>query len=94
MFWKVNSPTHTNTRWLNPCYVGIAIALFVLSAAVGVTIDGGFMIWTPSTSSAVLYFILLPTARALSFVGFLLVLFALILLFAAVGTIPPIMAKY
>ena len=40
---KVKNATHTNTT-LNCGYVGIAIVLFVLGAAVGVTMGGGFMI--------------------------------------------------
>ena len=44
-----------------------------------------------NTSSAT--FLLLPTTRVLLSKGLLLILSALILLFAAVGTVPPVMAE-
>ena len=62
----------------------------MLNTAVGITIGGGFVIGTPNTPSTASIFFVLSTARALSFVGLLLVLSVLILLFAAVETIPPV----
>ena len=66
----------------------------MLCAAVSVTMGGGLVICRPNTSSATSILVLLPTARALSSVGLLLVLSALVLLFAAIGSIPPVMADH
>ena len=65
-FWKVKSIAHTNTRGLNCGNIGISISLFVLGAAVGVTMSGGFVIRTPNISSATILRYLSPiTDRAL-----------------------------
>ena len=66
----------------------------MLVAAVGVTTGAVFVTRTPNTSSAIFILHLLPTARALSCVGLLLVLSALVMMFAVVMTTIPIMAKY
>ena len=91
---KVKSATLTNIRGLNCGYVDIVIVFFVLGVAVGVTMGGWFVIQTPNTSSAATILLMLPTARALSFVDLLLALFALTLLFAVVSVILPVIDKH
>ena len=44
LFRKVKSATRANMRGSKYCYVGTGIVLFVLGAAVGVTMGGGFVL--------------------------------------------------
>ena len=86
--------THFNMLGLNCGYVGIVIVLFVLSAAVGATMGGGFVIRSSNTSFASSIILLLLTARALSSIGLLLVLSALIQGCVVVETTPPVMTEH
>ena len=44
LFRKVKSVTHITTRGLNCGYVDVVIALFMLGAAVGITMGGGYVV--------------------------------------------------